>query len=79
MKTLVSANTRILVFKTDIRYEKDLDAVEKALTFLPGILSWNVDRHDAENILRIESPTSTPADIIAAMNQGGFICIELED
>jgi hypothetical protein len=79
MKTLVLPAIHILVFKTDIRFDKDMPEVEQVMASLPDIQKWNVDHHDVDNILRIEASNLISEEIISAMQHAGFICIELED
>ncbi len=79
MKTLISPAIHILVFKTDIRFDKDLPDVHEVMSAFMDIFNWNVDRHDADNILRIEASTDISEKVILAMNEAGFICCELED
>jgi hypothetical protein len=69
----------ILVFKTNIRYDIDMPHIQSVLSILEGIERWNVDRHDADNILRIEASSNVAKEVIAALNHAGYACIELED
>ncbi|HEY3404491.1 MAG TPA: hypothetical protein VGK59_13975 [Ohtaekwangia sp.] len=69
----------VLVFKTDIRDEKDLGRVATQLNRQRNILRWNVDQTDIDNILRIESYAFRPEDVIALISEAGFRCEELPD
>jgi len=69
----------VLIFKTDIRNKKDLKAIEPVFNTDQSIIKWNVDKHDIDNILRIESMINNPAQIITAINQAGYYCEELND
>ncbi len=69
----------ILVFKTSIRYDQDVKQVEAALKGLEGIRRWNVDRHDIDNVLRIETTNPDTARVISLVQQAGFFCEELPD
>ena len=44
----------ILVFKTNIRYKKQILSVGKQLDTIADIRKWNFDLHDKAKILRIE-------------------------
>ena len=46
---------------------------------LSGIIKWNVDEHDIDNVLRIETAWLLPQDIIRLVNGAGYICEELPD
>ena len=69
----------ILVFKTSIRYDKDVKQVEAALQNLEGVRRWNVDRHDIDNVLRIETTNPDTSRVISLVQQAGFFCEELPD
>lgn len=69
----------ILVFKTSIRYDRDMEQVEAALKNLEGVRRWNVDRHDIDNVLRIETTNPDTARVISLVQQAGFFCEELPD
>ena len=69
----------ILVFKTNIRLKKDLQIIRTILSDLESVLKWNVDRHDIDKILRIESTSNDTNQIIKTINQAGYHCEELRD
>jgi copper chaperone len=69
----------VLVFKSNIRYKKDLKIIERHLNPNLSIVRWNVDMDDNEKILRIESTHNNPEDIIYIIRQAGFECEELTD
>ena len=69
----------ILVFKTDLETEDRLEIVKPLLDKHPGILRWNVDKHDVDKVLRIESENISPAVVIGLVNEAGFLCEELPD
>jgi hypothetical protein len=69
----------ILVFKTDIRDRRRVTEVEQHIENIEGILKWNVDLHDKDNILRIEAETISPRIIEQHLQQAGYYCEELED
>jgi hypothetical protein len=69
----------ILVFKTSIKSIPDIKKVEEALNKQEGIIRWNVDRDDINNVLRIETIHNDPARIIGLVKKAGFFCEELPD
>lgn len=69
----------ILVFKTNIRYKKNLSEVMPYLNNTAGILRWNVDFHDKDKILRIEASNLHPHSIETVLQTAGYVCEELED
>ncbi len=69
----------ILVFKTDIRDRRRIIEVEPHIENIEGIIKWNVDLHDRDNILRVEADTISPRVIERQLQQAGYYCEELED
>lgn len=69
----------VLVFKTNIRYQKDIKIVGRLLNSNSLIEKWNVDTKDLDNILRIESSSLKPEQIITLINSAGYFCEELPD
>ena len=45
----------IFVFKTNIKHKKQVNAVRRHIESEPQVIKWNVDLHDIDKILRIES------------------------
>ena len=78
MNTLDNGTTEILVFKTDIKLE-DFIKLQTLLNNLPGILQWNLDTEDIDNVLRIESTDVDSNKIINLISQAGYYCQELPD
>ena len=76
---MAQSEKEILVFKTDLGSEDRLEIIKPLLDEHPGILKWNVDRHDIDKVLRIESENISPAVVISIVNQAGFLCEELPD
>jgi hypothetical protein len=82
MKTSATATAStpyILVFKTNLRLKKDARKIKPVLDMLSHVKDWNIDREDADNILRIESVTLCPEEIINVVNHAGYHCEELND
>ena len=69
----------VLIFKTNIRYKKHINAVEQHIANQPGILKWNVDLKDVDKILRIETVGMHPAKIEKIVKNAGYFCEELKD
>ena len=69
----------ILIFKTNIRLKKDVGIITPLLSADESIVQWNVDRDDADKVLRIVSTTNDPVDIINTINEAGYHCEELPD
>lgn len=69
----------VLIFKTNIRFKKDIKIITSFLSTCNSILKWNIDRHDSDKILRIESTTGDSVEIINAVNHAGYHCEELQD
>jgi len=69
----------ILVFKTNIRYKKQINVVRSYIESEPQIIKWNVDLHDIDKILRIESLDLQPAFVEDLVQRAGYYCEELKD
>ena len=74
-----NSSREILVFKTNLASEEEVKTVTPLLSGHPDILQWNVDKWDADNILRIESSKLSPDIVINILSEAGFECEELED
>lgn len=68
----------ILVFKTNIRYKKQVQTVVTQLNNLEGIIRCNVDLYDKDKILRIETRDLSPRVIEHTLLEAGYFCEELE-
>lgn len=71
--------SQVLVFKTDISSENEVERVAHILGLEKKILRWNVDREDIDNVLRIECDQLHPVSIISRLSDAGFKCEELPD
>ncbi|MFT3825825.1 MAG: hypothetical protein QM731_18040 [Chitinophagaceae bacterium] len=69
----------ILVFKTNLRYKKHILSIVPYLAQMKEIIRWNVDLHDRDKILRIESNSLSPRRIEETLTTAGYYCKELED
>jgi copper chaperone len=70
---------RVLVFKTNIRYKKEVRSLTGYLDKLPGLHRWNVDLHDTDKVLRIETSQLEPENITQVIHTAGYKCEELPD
>ena len=68
----------ILVFKTNIRYKKQIKEVRRHIDAETQIIKWNVDLHDIDKILRVESLNLHPAFVENLVQKAGYYCEELE-
>lgn len=69
----------VLVFKTNLRYKKQVSALASHMSGLPGIYRWNVDLDDVDKILRIEAGEQCcPRNVEATLVQAGYFCEELQ-
>lgn len=69
----------VLVFKTNISTQKNIAAIKPHLQSMKGVLKWNVDLHDVDNVLRIETIALSPQTVENNLKDLGFYCVELED
>lgn len=70
---------KIFVFKTNLETEQDRIAVAPFLNAHPLIQKWNVDKHDADKVLRIVTTELKPVEIIQLIEGQGYNCEELPD
>jgi hypothetical protein len=71
--------SKVLVFKTNISSDEDINSVTKILALENKIFRWNVDRADIDNVLRIEGSGIAPKYVINLFRAAGFHCEELPD
>jgi hypothetical protein len=70
---------RVLVFKTNLRFKKDIRLISPVFNREAGILRWNVDTRDVDKVLRIETNGLTEKEVIALVTGAGYCCEELPD
>ena len=70
---------KILVFKTNLRFKKNIHAIGPHLESMEGVIKWNVDLHDKDKILRIEGKNISPRTVEQAIQDAGYFCEELAD
>jgi hypothetical protein len=69
----------VLVFKTNIEDTKQVKYLSLHLKLIDGILTWNVDLHDCDKVLRIEADKLHPNTVVNVLNSAGYFCAELQD
>ena len=71
-------NMEVLVFKTNLRFKKQITAVTPHINNLQGITRWNVDLFDIDKVLRIESNDLCPRTVETTLQEAGYFCEELK-
>jgi hypothetical protein len=69
----------VLIFKTDIQDQHDVEKVAALMQDDPRIKRWNIDLQDIDKVLRIESKHVHEQEIIAGIRKAGYRCEELID
>lgn len=72
-------HAEVLVFKTDIMTDSEVEIVKSILNAEKNIIRWSIDRDDIDNVLRIESDHLSPYVVIQRLHAAGFACEELPD
>ena len=73
-----STTMQVQVFRTNIRFKKQLKLVSPHLNSIKGIHRWNIDFQDRDRILRIETELLPPLAISRTLREAGFVCDELD-
>ena len=68
---------QVLVFKTNLIDMHCISKVEPYLEAHPHIHRWNVDLHDCDNILRIETEQLNGNEVENIITKAGYYCEEL--
>jgi len=68
----------ILVFKTNVSHKKKIMDLAPILDTMEGVIDWNFDLHDCDNILRVVANAILPNQIESQILQAGYYCEELE-
>lgn len=71
--------SEVLVFKTNISSDKEVEIVKQLFVSEKRITRWNVDRDDIDKVLRIECNNLYPDVVINLLCKSGFECQELPD
>ena len=69
---------QILIFKTNLADPKSISDLGPVLDIHPHIIQWNVDLHDIDKVLRIETDHLAPHSIELILATAGYYCKELE-
>ena len=75
----LETRAQVLVFKTNLQFRKDVKQLAPVLNAIQGIIRWNVDQNDVDNVLRIETVQPGVEDIIRTVTNAGYFCEELPD
>jgi hypothetical protein len=71
--------SEVLVFKTNLQQEADIDKAATLFDIHPDIVRWNVDYKDIDHVLRIEAINIGPHEVVALLTAAGYTCEELPD
>ena len=69
----------ILVFRTSIQLDGDVQQIACLINSESRISKWNVDLHDVDKVLRIETYQLEAQEVIRLVIRAGYQCEELED
>lgn len=69
----------LFIFGTNLQTEKDKQVISKVLNSNNEIERWNIDLEDIDSVLRIESQSLTPEQIIKIITEQDFKCSELSE
>lgn len=70
---------QVMVFRTNIRSQKDVRKVKGMLNDRFGRAGWSLDLADIDKVLRIETQSLTLERVIQVIEQAGYCCAELPD
>jgi len=79
MQALINAQTSVIIFKTNIETDQDLNKIALLLNTENRIRKWSVDREDIDHVLRIESEGVDENKIKQKVEYAGFLCEDLID
>jgi hypothetical protein len=69
----------VLVFRSNIGTEEDMERVSSVLDGHPMIEQWSLDLNDVDFVLRVISCSLKQCDVIALVANCGYACEELGD
>jgi hypothetical protein len=67
----------ILVFKTSIQHQDDVQRVGDIFSRVKDILTWHVDTEDEDNVLRVEAVADISSQVKYLVGGAGYFCQEL--
>jgi hypothetical protein len=70
---------KTLIFKTNIKSEKDFEEVKKTLSDRNCISEVTIDLEDVDKVLRVLADSLTVQEVEQEILDMGFYCKELED
>lgn len=65
------------VLRTSIDSPAAVAEVSAILNSINGVLRWNIDLEDVDNVLRVESDSLTSTEIIETLQQAGYTAEDL--
>lgn len=65
-------------FKTNINCGNCIRSVTPFLNELDNVESWKVDTENPDKLLTVESDDDSPAEILDAIEKGGFEATEIQ-
>ena len=77
--TYYALSSEVLVFKTNILSDEDVEKIGHVLALESNITRWNIDLDDIDKVLRIECDQLQPDAVIKLLRDAGFECEELPD
>ena len=69
--------SEVLVFKTNILTDEDVEKIRWVLTSESNITRWNIDRDDIDKVLRIECDQLQPDAVIRLLRNCRLMRIRL--
>lgn len=76
----MSADTgNILVFKTNIVSEREVEKLSQVLDQFIGQGTWNIDLADIDKVLRVKTSNRQVQEVIQVLREAGYFCEELPD
>jgi len=67
----------ILIYKTNIRYKRDVRNIAPIINNIASITGWHIDRADIDRVLRIEATDNDTEAIRNQIRYAGYFCEEL--
>jgi len=67
----------ILIYKTNIKYKRDLQHIAPVINSIASVTGWHIDRTDIDKVLRIESTDNDSEAIRNKIQYAGYACEEL--
>jgi len=81
MAMLINETQRVtvLVFRTSVHSPDDVISLQSTLNLLiePGG-KWSFDLEDCDRVLRVETNSVSPEDIVEVLATAGYWCLEME-